>query len=225
MRTGHSLFASAPPPELPSPTRASMPSPPVSASDVQDYMPLVKQIVARFLRRLPPNVLRDDLVSAGTYGLIDSLRKNGSDRGPTFEWYARVRIRGAILDELRAQDWLTRRARNRIASQADDGRAPLSGIVSMDDLSEASRNALCDESTPSPLEAAEGSAEREALAIAIDQLLHRERLIVTLHYFQGVQLKAIAAQLGVSEPRVSQLHSRAMAKLRVALARQEDAAA
>jgi RNA polymerase sigma factor for flagellar operon FliA len=188
-------------------------------------MPLVRQIVARFLRRLPPNVLRDDLISAGTYGLIDSLRKNGNDRGPTFEWYARVRIRGAILDELRAQDWLTRRARSRVTAQADDGRAPLSGVVSIDDLSEASRNALCDESTPSPLEAAEESAERAVLARAIDQLLHRERLIVTLHYFQGVQLKAIAAQLGVSEPRVSQLHSRAMAKLRATLSRQEEAAA
>jgi RNA polymerase sigma factor FliA len=202
-----------------------MPPAHVSASDIQEYMPLVRQIVARFLRRLPPNVLRDDLISAGTYGLIDSLRKNGTDRGPTFEWYARVRIRGAIFDELRAQDWLTRRARSRIAAQADDGQAPVSGIVSMDDLSETSRNGLCDENTPSPLEAAEESAERAALARAIDQLLHRERLIVTLHYFQGVQLKAIAAQLGVSEPRVSQLHSRAMAKLRATLTRQEDAAA
>jgi RNA polymerase sigma factor for flagellar operon FliA len=225
MRTAYSLFPSAPPPELPNSARNSLPPGPVKASDVQDYMPLVRQIVARFLRRLPPNVLRDDLIPAGTYGLIDSLRKNGNDRGPTFEWYARVRIRGAILDELRAQDWLTRRARSRVTAQADDGRAPLSGIVSMDDLSEASRNALCDESTPSPLEAAEESAERAVLARAIDQLLHRERLIVTLHYFQGVQLKAIAAQLGVSEPRVSQLHSRAMAKLRATLARQEEVAA
>jgi RNA polymerase sigma factor for flagellar operon FliA len=188
-------------------------------------MPLVRQIVARFLRRLPPNVLRDDLIYAGTYGLIDSLRKNGSDRGQTFEWYARVRIRGAILDELRAQDWLTRRARSRIAARAEDGRMPLTSIVSMDDLSEASRNGLCDDSTPSPLEAAEESAERAALAQAMDQLLARERLILTLHYFQGVQLKSIAAQLGVSEPRVSQLHSRAMAKLRATLSRQEEAAA
>src|SRR5580704_7274234 len=158
MRTAYSLFPSAPPPELPNSARNSLPPGPVKASDVQDYMPLVRQIVARFLRRLPPNVLRDDLMSAGTYGLIDSLRKNATERGPTFEWYARVRIRGAILDELRAQDWLTRRARSRIAAHADDGRAPLSGIVSMDDLSEASRNGLRDDSTPSPLEAAEESA-------------------------------------------------------------------
>jgi RNA polymerase sigma factor for flagellar operon FliA len=188
-----------------------------------DFMPLVRQIVARFLRRLPPNVLRDDLISAGTYGLIDALRK--SDRGPTFEWYARVRIRGAILDELRAQDWLTRRARSRLSAQVEDGRAPLSGIVGMDDLSETSRNGLRDDSTPSPLEAAEESADRAALALAMGRLLQRERLILTLHYFQGVQLKAIAAQLGVSEPRVSQLHSRAMAKLRVMLSNQQEVAA
>src|SRR5580658_554213 len=225
MRTAYSLFPSAPPPELPNSGRASLPPGPVKASDVQDYMPLVRQIVARFLRRLPPNVLRDALISVGTYGLIDSLRKNGNDRGPTFEWYARVRIRGAILDELRAQDWLTRRARSRVTAQADDGRAPPSGIVRIDDLSEASRKALRDESTPSPLQAAEESAERAVLARAIEQLPRRERLIATLHYFQGVQLNAVAAQLGVSEPRVSQLHSRAVAKLRVTLSRQEEAAA
>jgi RNA polymerase sigma factor for flagellar operon FliA len=189
----------------------------VTASDIQEFMPLVRQIVARFLRKLPPNVLRDDLIAAGTYGLVDSLRKNGQDRGPTFEWYARIRIRGAILDELRAEDWLTRRARSRIATDLGDGQAPLAGVVAMDDLSDAHRNGLFDETTPSPLEAAVENDERQALAKAVAQLVDRERLIVTLHYFQGVQLKAIAAQLGVSEPRVSQLHSRAIAKLRASL--------
>ena len=84
------------------------------------YMPLVRQVVARVLRKLPPNVLREDLISAGTFGLIDALRKS-VDRGPAFEWYARVRIRGAVVDELRAQDWLTRRARSRITRAQADG--------------------------------------------------------------------------------------------------------
>jgi RNA polymerase sigma factor FliA len=193
---------------------------PVTAQDIQDFMPLVRQIVARFLRKLPPNVQRDDLIAAGTYGLIDSLRKNGVDRGPTFEWYARIRIRGAILDELRAEDWLTRRARSRIAAHAigtGEGQAPLAGVVALDDLSEASRNGLCDDTTPSPLQVAEENDERETLQRAIAELKDRERLIVTLHYFHGVQLKTIAAKLGVSEPRVSQLHSRAMAQLKETL--------
>jgi RNA polymerase sigma factor for flagellar operon FliA len=214
MKTAISLFPSAPPPPS---MNSGAPPAPVTASDIQDYMPLVRQIVARFLRKLPPNVLRDDLMAAGTYGLVDSLRKNGHDRGPTFEWYARIRIRGAILDELRTEDWLTRRARSRIAAHLGEGQAPMAGVVALDDLSDAHRSGLFDETTPSPLEAAEENDERAVLAQAVEQLVERERLIVTLHYFQGVQLKTIAQQLGVSEPRVSQLHARAIAKLRASM--------
>jgi RNA polymerase sigma factor for flagellar operon FliA len=221
MKTANSPIPSVPPP---SSRRSGVAPAPVTATDVQDFMPLVRQQVARFLRKLPPNVLRDDLIAAGTYGLIDSLRKNGGDRGPTFEWYARIRIRGAILDELRTQDWLTRRARSRIAANPTDGQAPLSGVVALDDLSEAHRGSLFDESVPSPLQAAEDSDERAALTKAVEQLADRERLIVTLHYFKGVQLKAIATQLKVSEPRVSQLHSRAIAKLRAHLSSPPQAA-
>jgi RNA polymerase sigma factor for flagellar operon FliA len=200
---------------------------PVTAEDIKAYLPLVRQVVARFLRKLPPNVLRDDLMAAGTFGLIDSLRKNGEDRSPTFEWYARIRIRGAILDELRAQDWLTRRARSRVTASAVEGQSGRAVVIGFDDLTDAGRQSLLDQTTPSPLEIVEGNAERAALAEAVGQLLERERLIVTLHYFQGVQFKTIAAQLGVSEPRVSQLHSRAMAKLKAILveAGREDAAA
>jgi RNA polymerase sigma factor FliA len=200
---------------------------PVTAEDIKTYLPLVRQVVARFLRKLPPNVLRDDLMAAGTFGLIDSLRKNGEDRSPTFEWYARIRIRGAILDELRAQDWLTRRARSRVTASAVEGQSGRAVVIGFDDLTDAGRQSLLDQNTPSPLEIVEGNADRAALAEAVGQLLERERLIVTLHYFQGVQFKTIAAQLGVSEPRVSQLHSRAMAKLRAILveAGREDAAA
>jgi RNA polymerase sigma factor for flagellar operon FliA len=208
-----------------SPTVAKVEPRSVSAQEAAEYMPLVRQVVARFLAKLPPNVLRDDLMAAGTYGLIDSLRKNGDDRGPGFEWYARVRIRGAILDELRTQDWLSRRARSRVAARAgraeEAGAAPLSAIVAIDDLSEASRSGLCDESVPSPLEAAEQQDRKKTLAAAIDKLLERERFIVQMHYFQGVQFKEIAAHLRVSEPRVSQLHARAMAKLRGTLGEAE----
>jgi RNA polymerase sigma factor FliA len=221
MKTANPRIPSVPPP---SSRRSAVAPAPVTATDIQDFMPLVKQQVARFLRKLPPNVLRDDLIAAGTYGLIDSLRKNGGDRGPTFEWYARIRIRGAILDELRTQDWLTRRARSRVAANAADGQAPMSGVVALDDLSEAHRGCLFDESIPSPLQAAEDSDERAALSKAVEQLADRERLIVTLHYFKGVQLKAIATQLKVSEPRVSQLHSRAIAKLRAHLSSPPQAA-
>src|SRR4029077_438550 len=109
------------------------------------YMPLVHQVVGRVLRKLPPNVLRDDLVAAGSYGLIDALRKS-PDRGPAFEWYARIRIRGAVVDELRSQDWLTRRARTRIARSQADGKATGAAVVGFDDLPEGQSQALADES-------------------------------------------------------------------------------
>ena len=207
-----------------SPVAAHVPT----AAEVEEYMPLVRQTVARFVRKLPPNVLRDDLVAAGTYGLIDSLRKNGADRGPTFEWYARIRIRGAILDELRSQDWLTRRARNRAqeAAARSPSSYPQAAVVGFDDLPERGRAAsMADEDQLSPLDEVERRMDAKALANAVQQLPEREKLIVEMHYFQGVQFKAIAAQLSVSEPRVSQLHARAMGKLRDLMADEEDRAA
>ena len=101
--------------------------------DLTLYMPLVYQVVARMLRKLPPNVLRDDLVGAGTFGLIDALRKS-VDRGPAFEWYARIRIRGAVVDELRTQDWLTRRARTRVTRAQALGESSGAAVVGFDDL-------------------------------------------------------------------------------------------
>src|SRR5258708_24834796 len=89
------------------------PLPTPSPQDLEAYMPIVRQVVGRLLRKLPPNVLRDDLLAAGTFGLVDALRKS-ADRGPAFDWYARIRIPGAVVDELRAQDWLTRPAPTRI---------------------------------------------------------------------------------------------------------------
>jgi RNA polymerase sigma factor for flagellar operon FliA len=192
--------------------------PQVTTSDIQEFMPLVRTIAGRMLRKLPPNILRDDLIAAGTYGLHDALLKNGKDRGPKFEWYARRRIQGAILDELRAQDWLTRSARGSVATDSGDGPAPLAGFVAIEDLSELKRSGFREETTPSPLEAAEASSERALLFRAMEQLDPRERTIVTRHYFDDVEFRVIAAQLGVSDPRVSQLHSRAISKLQAALA-------
>ena len=197
-------------------------APTPTAAEIREFMPLVHQMVARFMGKLPPNVLREDLVAAGTFGLIDSLRKNGADRSPTFEWYARIRIRGAIVDELRAQDWLTRRARSRAtaAQQSARGSVPppsaRSAVVGFDDLP----NGLPPASTLdacTPLDLVEQAFDRQALVDALETLPERERRIVKMHYFQGTQFKAIAQEMGVSEPRISQLHSRAVSLLRAAL--------
>ena len=183
------------------------------------YMPLVHQVVGRVLRKLPPNVLRDDLVAAGAFGLIDALRKS-VDRGPAFDWYARIRIRGAVVDELRSQDWLTRRARTRASKAQAQGEGCGASVVGFDDLPESQAQAFVDDSIASPQEQVEQRMDRDALERAVGLLPEREANIVGWHYFEGMPFKTIAARLGVSEPRVSQLHARAMGRLRATLAGQ-----
>lgn len=205
-------------------------SPPIfrspSAEEVNRHMPLVRQVVARFLRRLPANVLRDDLVAAGVHGLIDSLRKNGGDAGATFESYARIRIRGAILDELRTQDWLPRRARwAALGKCAATDETPIA-VVGIEDLTPGERtSSFVNDDEKDPSELLEDRQEAHMLSEAIEQLPARERTIVRMHYFQGARFKDIGEVLGVSEPRVSQLHSRAMGQLKKILASVTPAAA
>ncbi len=187
----------------------------VQAHEIAELMPLVHQVVASMLPRLPPNVLRDDLVGAGAFGLLDALRRQQpSERGAEFVWYARVRIRGAILDELRTQYWLSRRARRRFASQERNASA---AVVGLDDLPEE-RRALVDNSRFTPEMLVFARSDANALAKAVERLPDRERNIINAHYFEGVQLRTIAHDLGVSEPRVSQLHARAITRLKEYLA-------
>lgn len=179
---------------------------PVSQQDIDAYLPLVKRVVQKVARRLPCNVLRDDLIAAGVCGLVDSLRRNGGDGGAAFAWYARVRIRGAIFDELRAQDWLSRRVRDR--QTAGEARAC---FVSFEDVG-GNESEIA--SSEDPAEAVEAWSQRRALASAIERLPERDRMIVGRYYFDGARLKDIGAELGLSEPRISQILSRAVHKLR-----------
>jgi RNA polymerase sigma factor for flagellar operon FliA len=183
----------------------------VTSTDLRDYMYLVRGMVARFLRRVPPSVQRDDLVAAGTIGLMDALAKHVGERDARFEWYARVRIRGAILDELRQQDWLSRRARARIIDPSRPSLRPT--VVAVDDLHGGAQA-----HEPQDDDLAERHDGRVALSDAIRQLPARERGIVEMHYIRGVQFREIAETLGVSVPRVSQLHARAIEMLRELLA-------
>ncbi len=181
-----------------------------------EFTPLVHKIVGGFQRRLPRNVLREDLVAAGMAGLWDAIRRHGDKHDEGFEWYVRVRVRGAILDELRAQDWLTRRAR-RAASATTDSSPPR--VVRLDDVGEWEQGRCL----AIPPEAESELAEcflRESLARAVETLPERERLIVSEHYFNHVKFKSLGERLGVSEPRISQLHSRAMQRLRSAVSQE-----
>jgi RNA polymerase sigma factor for flagellar operon FliA len=183
---------------------------PTASRLLEEYRPLVAKIAGGFQRRLPRHVLREDLVAAGMAGLWDAIRKHGDAANEGFEWYVRVRIRGAILDELRSQDWLSRRAR---AAAEAGGQSIPPHVIHFDDMREPEQ-ARC-LATP-----VHGDAEitqrdqRAALARAVEKLPERERLIVSEHYFGDVKFKSLSERLGVSEPRISQLHSRAMKRLR-----------
>ena len=185
---------------------------------LEEFTPLVRKIAGGFQRKLPRNVLREDLIAAGMSGLWDAIRRHPDGGDDSFEWYVRVRIRGAILDELRAQDWLPRRARAAAEANAGtDAYVPPPSVVRIDDVSEWEQNrCLADASSSEAAVAAKFT--QETLAKAVELLPERERHIVSSHYFRGVKFKDLGAELGVSEPRISQLHSRAIARLKELMA-------
>jgi RNA polymerase sigma factor FliA len=185
---------------------------------LEEFTPLVRKIAGGFQRKLPRNVLREDLIAAGMSGLWDAIRRHPDGGDESFEWYVRVRIRGAILDELRAQDWLPRRARAAAEANAGtDAYVPPPSVVRIDDVSEWEQNrCLADASSSESAVAAKFT--QETLVKAVDLLPERERHIVASHYFRGVKFKDLGAELGVSEPRISQLHSRAIARLKELMA-------
>jgi RNA polymerase sigma factor FliA len=188
--------------------------PQLSAQLLLQYEPLVRKIAGGFQRKLPRNVLREDLIAAGMSGLWDAIRRHPDGPGESFEWYVRVRIRGAILDELRAQDWLPRRARAAAeAASGTDAYVPPPAVVRFDDVSEWEQNRCLADASSSEAAVAAKFAQ-ETLAKAVEQLPERERHIVSQHYFRGVKFKDLGVELGVSEPRISQLHSRAIQRLK-----------
>jgi len=191
---------------------------PLEAALIREYAPVVQQIVGGFQRRLPRSVLRDDLVAAGMCGLWDAIRKHGSERSERFDWYVRVRIRGAILDELRAQDWLPRRVRaaaTEAAKAAPSSHRTVPAVVRFDEVSESEQARCLASCDPHAGDAGlERRESAQALADAVERLPERERDIVALYYFKGVKFKELGRLFGVSEPRISQLHSRAMSRLK-----------
>lgn len=183
---------------------------------IEMYSPLVRKIAGGFQRKLPRNVLREDLIAAGMSGLWDAIRKHdGNAEG--FEWYVRTRIRGAILDELRTQDWLPRRARAAATAHAGtDAYTPPPSVVRLDDVSEWEQNrCLADNSQEDKLM---HSREAQILLGVLDQMSDIDRLVLEEHYIKGVKFKDLAKKLGVSDPRVSQIHTRALERAKALLA-------
>lgn len=199
--------------------------------DIAEHMPLVQRIVAHFVRRLPRSVQRDDLVGAGTVGLFHALRSSAHTCPEMFAAYARIRIRGSIVDELRRHDWSPRRRKDPDAATTNTnappsasvtsiapaslgtGQMPRVSVVGFDDLPAGSTVGLTEEGG-SPLDAVLEHRENEALHAAVAELPERERDIIRMRYFQGMPSKAIAMTMGLSEARISQLHARATMRLR-----------
>ena len=198
-----------------------------TSQDITEHLPLVHRIVAHFMRRLPRSVQREDLIAAGTLGLFHALRSSEHSCPEMFAAYARIRIRGSIVDELRRHDWSPRRRKDPNATV--NGNAPASvtpitgasippvrprvAVVGFDDLPAGSTAGLAHEGA-SPLDDVLERREHDALHAAVEQLPEREREIVRMRYFQGMPSKAIAQAMGLSEARISQLHARATTRLK-----------
>jgi RNA polymerase sigma factor FliA len=187
---------------------------PIDEGLILQHMPLVHRLARRMALRAPASVVSDDLLSAGTYGLVDSVIRNRGDGGASFACYVRMRIRGAIYDELRANDWLPRRARLKNQTEPESGPARPVAVIRFDDLPQGQDAIATKEIDADPLEALTRKRVRRSLVKALSELPDRDRLVVHLHYFKGMQIREIGRLLGVSEARISQIHHRALERIR-----------
>ncbi len=184
-----------------------------------EWYPMVERIAHRaaVTYGLPASVDASDLVSCGVLGLAEAWDRYDPERGVAFEAFAIPRIKGAVIDAIRAADWVPRKARQRARETGEQ----LAVLVSMDEdrstdssdrIPAAER--LADHGAPEPGSALMESEDKRELMGTLNRLPERERMIVTLHYFEGVPLQEIARSLGVTESRVSQLHTRALRMMR-----------
>lgn len=223
-----------------------------------EHMPLVKRLAHHMKAKLPPSVEVDDLVQAGMMGLLDAINRYEDNHGAQFETYAVLRIRGAMLDELRNSDWMPRSTRQnmrkveaamealqqRLGRPASESEIAKSLKMSLADYQEMlgdggghqllyyedfheqgedgsdsflDRYAVDD---ADPLRSLLDTGFRQAVIDAIDALPPREKMLMGLYYEEELNLKEIGAVMGVSESRVSQLHTQAVSRLRAALREQ-----
>ncbi len=210
---------------------------------VLQYSPLVKYVSGRVRSGLPQNIDSSDLVSEGVIGLMDAIDRFDLDRGLQFQTYAVPRIRGAIIDSIRAADWVPRSVRTRIKLldttradfQQEHGRSPddheladRSGL-SVSEVREARQRAtgvthaddeeLADlyDGVPDLDETFEDVETRTLLLQAVRGMSEREQVVIALYFFEGLTLGEIGQVLDVTESRVSQLRARATGNLRAAL--------
>lgn len=220
---------------------------------IVEYVPLVKLVAGRLSIYLGSNVDYDDLVSYGAFGLIDAIDKFDYNKGIKFETYASLRIRGAILDQIRKMDWIPRSVRQKqkaidaavtaleqrvgqdyndddIARELGITEDEYSNWLSLTNVSNISSLDEYMEQGSEPTGALSGSVskndpeklvvekeQKEALLEALEILTDKEKTVVMLYYYEELTLKEISQAMEVSESRVSQLHSKALRKLKTKL--------
>src|SRR4029078_8707121 len=219
------------------------------------YSPLVKYVAGRVGVGLPPHIEQADMVPYAILGFIDAIETFDIERAIKFETYAIARVRGAIIDELRAIDWIPRSVRHK-AREVERAYAELEGelhrtpteaegggrmgikvgdlhhifsqvsyvnVVALDELlsvggekgdSLTLGDTLEDKGAEAPVLAFEGEETKYLLARAINQLPEREKIVVTLYYYEGLTLAEIGQGLGVTESRICQMHTKAVLQLR-----------
>jgi len=215
---------------------------------VEQHAILVKRIAYHLIARLPPSVDVEDLIQAGMIGLLDACHQFNASQGASFETYAGIRIRGAMLDEIRRNDWAPRsvhkkardisakmreieQSKGRNASDQEVADAlglnlndyhqqlqdatghQVFSLDEFNDHDESQANPLTPPSA-TPEEDMQDDSFQQALVSAIDTLPERERLLMSLYYNDELNLKEIGEVLGVSESRVSQIHSQTVIRLR-----------
>ena len=218
---------------------------------ILEYAPIVKYVAGRLSLHLGQHMDFDDLTSYGIFGLIDAIEKFDMLKGVKFETYASLRIRGAIIDNIRNMDWIPRTLRqknkslDKIYSQLESelGREPteeeiakklsisvddvrilmrdsaLLSLVSLDDYIEQNNDVKVESGEYSPEGYVNNQELRETLIKAIEDLNEKERLVVTLHYYEELTLREISKILKVSESRISQIHTKALLKMQGKLGR------
>ena len=220
---------------------------------IVEYAPLVRYIANRIAMRLPPHIDVDDLVNSGILGLIDAIEKFDPSREVKFKTYAEIRIKGAILDELRAMDWIPRSIRkviNRLVDAyheleqqfgrpAEDEEVagqlglkmeefygllkqsagvPLISLDVLIDYDEKKRNilsCLVDPKSEDAFGVLGLSEVKDAVAKAIEDLPEKEKQVIALYYYDELTMKEIGRVLDLTESRVSQIHTKAILRLRV----------
>lgn len=215
---------------------------------IENYLPLVKLVAGRVAISLPQHVDRDDLISSGFFGLLDAIERYDLSRNVKFETYAVTRIRGSILDTIRSQDWLPATVRqkarqyeqtlaeleSRLGRSATDSEISEALGISLEQLHTLINQLNTSTLVPledfiqsetiagnvaSPSQNIEAEEVKNSLMRAIDKLPEKEKLVVTLYYYEELTLKEISLILKLSEARISQLHTKAIFRLRGALSR------